>query len=778
MLTPRTRRIKDSLFADARQISLERALLYRESYLETEGEPPVMRRARAFARVLERHRIVLDGDDLLVGNRTPTPRAGVVSPEMSPYWILDELDEFPVRPQDTFEVSEEDKRTYREVLYPFWAGRTLNDWYTAHRPADVAAAEKDRVFAVAQTDKGQGHIIADIPEVLTRGLGDVLSEVEALSAASPENDFLRAGALCVRALVAYVRRYQRVVEDAAAGREPSDPNALAVPAGGPERAAELRRMAEVLAHVATEPCRDLYDALQMTWLLCVALQHESNASSISLGRMDQYLLPYYRASVSAGATEAEIRELLQCFYLKTNTIVFVRSTESARFFAGFPTGYNLVVGGVDAEGNDASNELSELLLDLQRDTRLPQPNLSVRVHAGSPESLLRKAAEIVRLGDGLPQCFNDEVNVESFVRRGVSLADARDYAVVGCVELSIPGRMYGLHDICMFNMMRCLELTMLAHPEGFGTFEELEQEVERTIDHYVALMVRGCNVCDEAHRETSPTPLLSVLVHDSLERGADITAGGARYNPSGVQGVGTANLADSLYVVKRAVFEEGALTWSQLLEMLGRDWRGEGDEVWRQRFINRYAKYGNDVDEVDQIGRRFLEHYGEEVAKYENVRGGRFQPGSYTVSAHIPLGAAVGATPDGRRAGEQLADGGLSPMVGRDKNGPTASLLSVSKLRNVLDTNGSLLNVKFSPSTLEGEAGLARLVAYLRSFCRLGIQHIQFNVVDRATLLDAQAHPERHRDLVVRVAGYSAMFVELARPIQDDIINRTEHELG
>ena len=777
MLTPRTARIKESLFARPRQISLERALLYRESYQQTEGQSPVMRRARAFAHVLERHQIVIDGDDLLVGNRTPTPRAGVLSPEMSPYWIMDELDAFPVRPQDTFEVSEEDKRTYREVLYPFWAGRSLNDWYTAHRPEDVASAERDRVFAVAQTDKGQGHIIADVPEVLGRGLGDLLSEVERLRDADPGNDFLRAGALCVDALIGYVRRYERIVRDAAAGREPADEHATVTLPATPERAAELARLADVLGHVATEPCRDLYDALQMTWLLCVALQHESNASSISLGRMDQYLLPYYRASVAAGATEAEVRELLQCFYLKTNTIVFVRSTESARFFAGFPTGYNLVVGGVDAEGNDASNELSELLLDLQRDTRLPQPNLSVRVHAGSPEALLRKAAEIVRLGDGLPQCFNDEVNVESFVRRGVSLADARDYAVVGCVELSIPGRMYGLHDICMFNMMRCLELTMREHPEGFASFDALEREVERTIDHYVGLMVRGCNVCDEAHRETSPTPLLSVLVHDSLERGADITSGGARYNPSGVQGVGTANLADSLYVVKKAVFEEGALTWSELLAMLERDWGGEGDEVWRQRFINRYAKYGNDVDEVDQIGRRFLAHYGEEVEKYENPRGGRFQPGSYTVSAHIPLGAAVGATPDGRRAGEQLADGGLSPMVGRDKSGPTASLLSVSKLENVLDTNGSLLNVKFSPSTLEGEAGLSRLVAYLRSFCRLGIQHIQFNVVDRATLIDAQEHPENHRDLVVRVAGYSAMFVELARPIQDDIINRTEHRL-
>lgn len=777
MLTPRTQRIKDSLFSRKRQVSIERALLWQESYQQTEGEPPVMRRAKAFCHVLENHQIVIDGYDLLVGNRSATPRAGVLSPEMSPYWILDELDQFPTRPQDTFEMSDQDKRTYREVIYPYWAGRSLNDWYTQHRPPEVANAENDRVFAVAQTDKGQGHIIADFGLVLSRGLGALLREASALRDASPDKDFLQASVLSLQAMIDYVRRYEHAVRLAAQGSPSDDAHALVELPDTPQRISELVRLADVLAHIATEPCRDLYDALQMVWLLSVVLQHESNASSLSLGRMDQYLLPYYQASLASGASGAEVRELLQCFYLKTNTVVAIRSTDSARFFAGFPIGYNLVVGGVDAEGNDASNELSSLLLDLQRDTRLPQPNLSLRMHQKTPDSLLHKATEIIRLGDGLPQCFNDGVNVESFVERGISLADARDYAVVGCVELSIPGRMYGLHDISMFNMVRCLELTLRAHPEGFPSFEGLETAVEKTIDRYIRLMVQGCNVCDKAHRETSPTPFLSTLVHDSLERGADITSGGARYNPSGVQGVGTANLADSLLVIKEAVFEEHSITWEHLLEVLDRDWAGEGDEVLRQRFINGHAKYGNDVDEVDEIGRRFLHHYGCEVARYDNVRGGRFQPGSYTVSAHIPLGAAVGATPDGRRAGEQLADGGLSPMVGRDKNGPTASLLSVSKLNNVLDTNGSLLNVKFSPSTLEGETGLARLMAYLRSYCRLGIQHIQFNVVDRATLLDAQEYPENHKDLVVRVAGYSAMFVELSKAIQDDIINRTEHEL-
>ncbi len=766
MLTERTRHIKESLFSRPRRVDLERATLLMESYRQTEGEPVILRRAKALRHVLERHRIVLDDYDLLVGNRTTTPRAGVVSPEMSPYWIMDELDDFPTRPQDTFEMSEEDKRCYREVLYPFWKGRSLNDWYSEHCPREVKAAEGDKVFAVAQTDKGQGHIIPDYGEALRRGLGDILGECQARSDAHPQNDFYRAAAICVSSTISYVRRYESSVRERASQ-------------GGvtSRRRGELLRIADVLSHVATEPARDLYDALQLVWLLSLALQHESNASSISLGRMDQYLWPYYQASLDEGVTEAQVRELLQCFYLKCNTVVFLRSTASAEFFGGFPTGYNLVVGGVDEKGEDATNQLSYLMLDLQRDTRLPQPNLSLRVHKGTPQALLEQACRIIRLGDGVPQCFNDEVNIEAFTRRGVRIEDARDYAVVGCVELSVPGRMYGLHDISMFNILKCFEICLNEHPDGFESFQELEAAIQEVMSRYIALMAEGCNACDLAHRAVAPTPLLSVFVHDSLEKGADITSGGARYNPSGVQGVGTANLADSLVVMKHAVFEEKAISYSGLLAMLARDWSGDGDETWRQRFINRYPKYGNDVDEVDNISARFLRFYGEQVERYKNPRGGHFQPGSYTVSAHIPLGHAVGATPDGRRAGEQLADGGLSPMVGRDKNGPTASLSSVSKLDNVRDSNGSLLNVKFSPSALAGDGGIRKLSAYLRAFSRLGIQHVQFNVVDRATLMDAQSHPERHQDLIVRVAGYSAMFVELAKGVQDDIINRTEHVL-
>ena len=766
MLTPRTQAIKDSLFAKPRVIDLERALLYQESYEQTQGEPAILRRAKALVHLMENHEIVIDEHDLFAGNRTREPRAGVLSPEMSPYWILDELDQFPVRPQDRFEMSEADKTLYRDQVYPFWAGQSLNDWYRAHLDPQVAEAQTTKVFAVAQTDKGQGHIIPNFPVLMERGWAALLEDARQQLASQPDNLFYQAAVIVLEGTIAYIRRYESICRDKAQD-----------PATSPERAQELQEMADILGNLAQRAPQDFREGLQQLWLAELVCEHESNASSISLGRVDQYLWPLYQASKAAGTSDETIREWLQDFYLKCNTIVFARSTESAKLFAGFPSGLNIVVGGVDAMGQDATNELSSLLLDVQNDTRLPQPNLSLRMHAQTPASLLHEAAQVIRLGDGMPQVFNDEVNILSFVNRGISLEDARDYGVVGCVELSIPGAMYGLHDISMFNMVRCLEIALHENPQGFATFDELIDATEKVIDRYVGLMVRGCNTCDEAHAATSPTPLLSCLINDCMENGQDLTAGGARYNPSGVQGVGTANLADSLEVIRQAVFEEQLLTLPQLVAMLDRDWTGEGDEVWRQRFINRYPKYGNDVDQVDELGARLLSHYGHEVAGYTNPRGGHFQPGSYTVSAHIPLGEACGATPDGRHAHEQLADGGLSPMVGRDTNGPTASLRSVSKLDNALDSNGSLLNVKFSPATLAGEEGLAKMAAYLKAFSRYKIQHIQFNVVDRATLLDAQKHPENHKDLVVRVAGYSAMFVELARGIQDDIINRSEHVL-
>ncbi len=364
------------------------------------------------------------------------------------------------------------------------------------------------------------------------------------------------------------------------------------------------------------------------------------------------------------------------------------------------------------------------------------------------------------------------------MNRGVSLEDARDYSVVGCVELSIPGKTYGLHDIAMFNLLKVMELVLKRNKGNQDvSFETLLAEIRTDICQYVQLMVEGSNICDVGHRDWAPVPLLSSFISDCIKNGKDITYGGGRYNFSGVQGIGIANLSDSLMALKRFVFEENRMNFAEFIAVLESNFEGKEGERVRARLMNRYEKYGNDIDEVDALGADLLRLFCKEVETYQNPRGGYFTPGSYTVSAHVPLGAVVGATPDGRLAGEQLADGGLSPMLGKDQQGPTAVLKSVSKLDNYLLSNGSLLNVKFTPSTLEGEQGITKLGDFLRAFMKLKLQHIQFNVLNADTLRKAQEKPEDYAGLVVRVAGYSAFFVELSKEIQDDIIRRTAHEL-
>ncbi len=466
------------------------------------------------------------------------------------------------------------------------------------------------------------------------------------------------------------------------------------------------------------------------------------------------MLPFWQASLNHGDDPALMQELLTSLWVKCNDIVLLRSTSSARYFAGFPTGYTALLGGLTENGRSAVNVLSFACLDAYQNVRLPQPNLGVRVNELIDRPFLRKTAETVRLGTGIPQIFNDEVVVPAFLNRGVSLEDARDYAVVGCVELSIPGRTYGLHDIAMFNLLKVMEIVMHEH-EGDEqiTYDGLLASIRDKIRHYIQLMVEGSNICDIGHRDWAPVPLLSSFVEDCIEKGKDITAGGARYNFSGVQGIGIANLSDSLHALKGMVFDQQRMSFDELLAVLKANFATPEGEKVRARLINRFEKYGNDIDDVDNISADLLRFYCKEVEKYRNPRGGQFTPGSYTVSAHVPLGSVVGATPDGRFAGEQLADGGLSPMVGQDAQGPTAVLKSVSKLDNYLLSNGTLLNVKFTPSTLEGESGLNKLADFLHAFTKLKLQHIQFNVVNAETLREAQQRPQDFAGLVVRVAA-------------------------
>lgn len=765
-MTNRIQRLKDALFASPREISLERALLYTASHQQTEGEPVILRRAKATAYILDHVNIAIRDEELIAGNRTVKPRAGIMSPEMDPYWLLKELDQFSTRPQDRFEIGEADKQIYRDVLYPYWEKRSMKDFINSQMTDEVKAAVGTQIFSVNQTDKGQGHIIIDYPRLLNNGLGALVEQMREYCARDAQNTFYAAALILLEASQRHILRYAALAET------------LATDCNEASRRDELRNIADISRHNAEHKPQTFWQACQLFWYMNVILQYESNASSLSIGRFDQYMLPFYQASLTQGDDPAFLKELLESLWVKCNDVVLLRSTSSARYFAGFPTGYTALLGGLTESGRNAVNVLSFLCLDAYQSVQLPQPNLGVRVNELIDRPFLLKTAETIRLGTGIPQIFNDEVVVPAFLNRGVSLEDARDYAVVGCVELSIPGKTYGLHDIAMFNLLKVMEIAMLEN-EGNSTlsYEGLLDHIRAKINHYIALMVEGSNICDIGHRDWAPVPLLSSFISDCLESGKDITDGGARYNFSGVQGIGIANLSDSLHALKGLVFEQQRLSFDELLAVLKANFANPEGEKVRARLINRFEKYGNDIDDVDNISAELLRHYCKEVEKYRNPRGGQFTPGSYTVSAHVPLGAVVGATPDGRFAGEQLADGGLSPMLGQDMQGPTAVLKSVSKLDNYLLSNGTLLNVKFTPATLEGDAGLQKLADFLRAFTQLKLQHIQFNVVNAETLREAQQRPQDFAGLVVRVAGYSAFFVELSKEIQDDIIRRTAHQL-
>ena len=507
-----------------------------------------------------------------------------------------------------------------------------------------------------------------------------------------------------------------------------------------------------------------------------------------MGRLDQYLLTYLERDLETGALTLEkAQELLEDLWLKFNEIVLLRNSSSARYFAGFPIGFNVTTGGQTEDGRDATNLLSFMCLRAQADLCMTQPNLSIRIHERSPQDFLETAAFVISRGSGMPQVFNDEVIIPGQLQRGISPQDAVNYAVVGCVELSTPGKALGWSDAAMFNMARVLELTLFGGVDpktgvqvGLPTpalnemtsFEELTACYDKQTQHFIRLMVEGCNIVDAIHAEVLPSPFLSLVVEDCVARGLDVTAGGAHYNFSGVQGVQVANVADSLAAVQLAVFNENWVSRQEMLDALREDFAGR--EILRQRLINGIPKYGNDDDRVDGFARQWANHYSELVGQYPTIRGGTYLPGFYTVSAHVPMGANVGATPDGRRAGAPLADGGLSPSSGQDVKGPTAVLNSVGKADLSLAANGTLLNMKFLPAFFEGESALANFVSLLRGFSRLRIPHVQFNVVSAQTLREAQLNPAEFRSLVVRVAGYSAYFVELDRGLQDEIIRRTE----
>ena len=818
-----------ALYAKMPVIESARAKLITESYKATEGQPVITRRAEAFAHILRNIPIIIRDNELIVGSSTIAPRGCQTFPEFSYQWLEDELDTVATRTADPFYIAEETKAELREV-HKYWKGKTSSELATSYMAPEAIKAIEHNIFTPGNYFyNGVGHVTVKYEEVLAIGYKGIIDKARAELEKCQVGDgnyakkshFLNAVIVSCQAVIEYAERYAELASQMAA--ECTDP----------VRKQELLQISENCSRVPANGATSFYEACQSFWFVQQLLQVESSGHSISPGRFDQYMYPYYKADIDKGViTREAAQELLDCIWVKLNDLNKVRDAASAEGFAGYSLFQNLIVGGQDKYGNDVTNDLSVMCILASMHVHLPMPSLSIRVWNGSPHELLIKAAELTRTGIGLPAYYNDEVIIPALQNRGLTLEDAREYNIIGCVEPQKAGKTDGWHDAAFFNMCRPLELVFsngMDKGELVGiqtgdvtkmtTFEEFFDAYKKQMEYCISLMVNADNAIDVAHAERVPLPYESCMVDDCLSRGLSVQEGGAVYNFTGPQGFGIANMADSLYAIRKLVYEDKkvsmeeykqALAWnydkgldqqsvSDMSEMILKGMQDAGmavntdtakavlqtvmrlkpteDQLRRfteiHHMIDEVPKFGNAIDDVDYFARDVAYTYSRPLQKYMNPRGGHYQAGLYPVSANVPLGGQTGATPDGRYAHTPVADG-VSPSAGRDVKGPTAAATSVSRLDHFIVSNGTLFNQKFHPSALAGREGLEKFVALIRTFFDQKGMHMQFNVVDRETLLDAQKHPENYAHLVVRVAGYSALFTTLSRSLQDDIIRRTE----
>lgn len=768
--------LKTRMLEQPRYVSIEQALIITKTYQEHETDSKQVKRAWSLYNALTQIEIGIEPEELIVGNRTKGVRYGVVFPESGISWVDREFETIPTRPQDKFLVHPEDIETFRKVIVPYWKGKSLED--IVHQRIGDEISEISKVVKINQTDHAQGHICPNVKEWLELGPAGVIAKAEKnlVGANASQQEFYRCVILVMQGVQKFMQRYADLLEEKADSY--------------PKYTASMRELAKICQNLQNRPAQSFHEALQSTWFLFVVLHMESNASSFSPGRLDQILYPYYQKDLAEKKMDDDqALEMIECLWLKFNEIVYLRNKNSAKYFAGFPIGFNVAVGGQDENGNDASNALSHLLIQAQEDIGLPQPNLSVRLFEHTDQALLTHAVKCVSKGSGMPQFFNDKAIVSPLMDLGISKKDALNYAIVGCVELTTHGNNLGWSDAAMFNMNKVLELTLnhgkclltgkqmgpdLGSLSTYASFSYLEAAYQKMMDYFIEKMIPCCEGVEKAHIDCLPTPFLSAVIDDCMDKGMDVTAGGAHYNLSGIQMIQVANLADSLAAIKELVYDKKKVDASHLEKALQNNF--VGDEVLRQMLLHRVPKYGNDVAWVDELGAKWALYFREQLRKYKNYRNGPYHTGMYTVSAHVPMGQNVGASADGRFAQDPLADGGLSAVYGRDIQGPTAVLKSVSKMDNSCTTNGGLLNMKFLPDFFKTEAGITKFCNFLRAFVDLEVPHIQFNVVSKENLLDAQKHPDQYRSLTVRVAGYTAYFTELAGDLQNEIIARTSYD--
>lgn len=781
--TPRVQKAKKRVLETKPSMDLENAHILTESFIETEGEPLVVRKAKAFKEQCERKKVTIWDDELIVGCIGSKTRGGILCPDAFWNFLDNELETISTRPQDPFLIAEDDKNIFKDIIIPYWKGKSAFEAWLAQMPEDIARLrEAGVIYLDRRPVRGPGELTANYEYVLADGINGIRKRIQeklaSLDSAKYEgydkSIYLTALLIVCDGIVTLAKRYAELAEKMATGENE------------PHRKAELLKIAEICHWVPANPARTFWEAVQSFYFYHICVLMEQNATSYNPGRMDQYLYPYYKKDIGDGTlNKRQAQELLECLWVKLSESCLLQDERTAKYAAGYMMFQNTSCGGITASGEDAVNELSYMMLQATADVKLYQPSLSVKYNkAKNPDSFLRKVVELVSLGTGFPSIHNDDIGIKMLLGKGVTLKEAYNWNPCGCVETNLMGKLRNWTDVADITLGSVFEFALTnginrrmksvlapqtGDPRKFNTFEEFKNAVKTQLTYLIRKIVEADQILEEIACELRPVPVASLSHEDCIENAKDHEWGGAKYNiGNGIIMVGVADIINSLASIKNLIYEDKKLTWDELLQALDNNF--EGFEKTQQMCLAT-PKYGNDIEEVNQIAAEIFSFEADKVNKYRG-RHGKMTSGMLPVTSHIPSGLVVGALPSGRKAYTPLTDG-LSPTGGTDIKGPTAVLKSVSKINHAMHVSGTLLNMKLDPSLFKDEKGITNLMNLIKSMCDLGVYHIQFNVVSPETLKEAQKYPEKYRDLLVRVAGYSAYFVELKKIVQDEIIART-----
>jgi formate C-acetyltransferase len=788
--TPRVRKLNQQFHSQMTSVCLDRARIYTKVMKETEGEPMIIRRAKAFKQTMEEKSIFILPHELLVGSEGYKQRAKTIYPEWN-VWLRDEVDTLDTRPHDPYDITPDQKRDLKEEILPYWKDQyCVSDlWFKRCPPEIIERVTGNNICEMSIIRENTiSHYLPPYTYLFEVGFEGIRHDAEKklakLDLTQPESEekanFYRAAILVCEGMEAIGMRFANLARDMAKQEKDA------------QRRKELEQIAEVCEWVPANPPRSFREAMQFFTFVQIYSHVEGTGPSHSPGRFDQYMYPLFKKDVinNKTLTGEQAQELLECCWIKMSEIAWFMSDPASYYFAGYGPFMNLTVGGQLVNGKDGTNELTYMVIDAIMETRTYQPTVSVRWWQKTPKKLKRKVADLISMGMGHPSNFNDEVGIQMCLNRGYTIEEAKNWAPIGCVEPGVEGMQYGLTNAGQLNMGGMVEMVLTngvqrltgkklgaetGDPRNFKNFDEFMEAVKQQISFFIKHWCVADLCAEKLHAEVAPTPFQSILTFGCMEKGKDLTLGGAKINvgPT-IVAIGVADIGNSLASVKKLVYEDKTLTMDALCRALEIDFAGCED--LRQQLLYQGPKFGNDDEYVDLLTAEIMDHFAKETWKYKSTRGNKLDSGIIPVTTHVAQGTGVGALPSGRKAWAPLADG-CSPMQGTDRNGPTAAVLSETKINHEYLSDGTLTNMWFNKSALDDEEGRDKLGDLISTYCDLGGFHIQFNCIDKDMLKEAQLHPEEYPSLMVRVAGYSAYFVDLSRDIQNDIISRTEHQL-